>query len=84
MAYRPGLYGMHQGGLKNPAASKSERAIVERLVKKMTKAELAKHLSTLTKHHPVYYEKNYTRKELAMHAVIEHMHTFNMATDNYD
>jgi hypothetical protein len=54
------------------------------LVKKMSKDELARHLSTITGHAPVYYEKNHTRKELASLAVTHHMHAFNVATDNYD
>ncbi len=83
-AYRPGLFGIHSGGLKDPAASKAERAIVVDLVKKMRKDELARHLSTITGHAPVYYEKNHTRKELASLAVTHHMHAFNVATDNYD
>ena len=83
-AYRPGLFEIHQGGLKDPAASKAERAVAERLVKQMSKAELAQHLSTVTGHHPSYYEKNHTRKELQSLAVIRHVHAFNMKTDNYD
>jgi hypothetical protein len=83
-AYRPGLYGIHQGGLKNPAASKAERAVAEQLVKTMSKAELVRHLASITDLSPEYWDKNHTRKELAATAVERHVHAFNVQTDNYD
>jgi hypothetical protein len=85
--YRPGLYGIHNGGLKDPAASKAEREVAQRLVKKMTKSDLVRHMAgthgkAATEFVPFYEHK--TRKELASLAVIGHMHAFNVATDNYD
>ena len=44
MTYRHSMFG-HQGGLKNPAASKAERLVAERAAKAMTKEDLARHLS---------------------------------------
>lgn len=86
-AYRPGLYGIHQGGLKNPAASKAEHEVAQRVVKALTKPELVRqmagtHGKEATDWLPFYERK--ARKELESLAVIKHMHAFNVATDNYD
>lgn len=90
MTYRPGLYGMHEGGLKNPSASKAERVVAERAAKLMTKEELARHLSqvdpSVTGGSRMDYEfyVRKTKKELARLAILYHVHAFNLRTDNYD
>lgn len=90
MTYRPGFAGIHQGGVKNPAASKAEGEIARRAAKAMTKLELAEHLHRhyeRTQPHLVnaveYFMKK-TKKVLESQAVIEHVHAFNVRTDNYD
>lgn len=86
-AYRPGLFGIHQGGLKNPAASKTEREVVAQVVKTLSKPELVRHLAGTHGKEASdwlpHYERK-TRKELESLSVIKHMHAFNVTTDNYD
>lgn len=90
MSYRPGFAGIHQGGLKNPSASKAETEVAVRAAKAMSKKELAEHLH---RHYSrtapnlvnsVEYFMKQTKTELARLAVIEHVHAFNVRTDNYD
>lgn len=89
MAYRHGMFG-HQGGLKNPAASKAEIVRVEALAKKSSKADLVDSLARAKRDvngiggmAPEYYARM-TKKELVSLCVIYHMHGFNLDTDNYD
>jgi len=89
MAYRHGMFG-HQGGLKNPAASKAETARVEALAKKASKADLVDSLAKAKRDvngiggmAPEYYAR-LTKKELVSLCVIYLVHAFNFQTDNYD
>jgi hypothetical protein len=90
VTYRPGFAGIHQGGLKNPSASKAEMVVAERAAKLMSKKELAEHLHrhySRTEPHlvnAVEYFMRMTKKELMSRAVIAHVHAFNVRTDNYD
>ena len=61
------LYGIKKGGSSNPALLKSEMAVAERLAKKMTKAELAAHLSDCG------CLEGMTKAELVNRAVIKHV-----------
>jgi hypothetical protein len=89
MAYRHSMIG-HQGALKNPAASKKERAFVEGLAKQATKEALAENLARLKRDvngiggMSLEHYKRMPKKELVTLTVIYHLHQFNLETDNYD
>ena len=89
MAYNPGLFGMHNGSLRDCAAAKAEHELVTRVAAKLSKAELVALLASLSPwqgvggHHPEFYEYNHTAKSLRALAVTYHMHAFNLASDNY-
>lgn len=87
--YRPGLYGMHNGSLRDCAASKAEHETLTRVCATLSKAELVEAMlslpspgvtgSTLDR---VYWEHQ-TAKHMRELAVSKGLHAFNLRTDNY-